>query len=82
MFLAFVIQHAKRLRRIALSSVACPTLPYFSKVSRKLRNFSNEILNIKFIMFFSKSSSESLRRIQRYFVINMHRSSCKTLILL
>ena len=29
-FLAFVIQHAKRMRRIMLSSVVYPAVPYFS----------------------------------------------------
>jgi hypothetical protein len=30
---ALVIQHAKRMRRIILSSVACPAAPYFSTLS-------------------------------------------------
>jgi hypothetical protein len=75
----------RALRQIALSSVACPALPYLSKVSRKLYDFSKEILNIKYVVIFSTSSSEiflSLRRIQRYFIINMHRSSCKIPIIL
>jgi hypothetical protein len=32
---ALVIQHAKRMRRIMLSSVACLDLPYFSTLSHK-----------------------------------------------
>jgi hypothetical protein len=32
---ALVIQHAMRMRRIILSSVACPALPYISTLSNK-----------------------------------------------
>jgi hypothetical protein len=34
-FVALVIQHATRIRRIGLSSVARPALPYFSALSHK-----------------------------------------------
>jgi len=34
-FVAFVDQHAKRIRRIIFSSVACPAVPHFSILSHK-----------------------------------------------
>jgi hypothetical protein len=39
---ASVIQHAKRMRRIMLSSVACPAVEYFSTLSRKWRIFEEK----------------------------------------
>jgi len=41
------MQHAKRMRRIILSSVACPNLPGFSTFSLTQRGFRQMLLNIK-----------------------------------
>jgi hypothetical protein len=42
---ALVIQHAKRLRRIILSSVAWLAVPYFSTLS--INDFRKKLFNVK-----------------------------------
>ena len=40
---ALVIQHAKRMRRIILSSVACLDVPHFSTLSHRLKDFREKL---------------------------------------
>ena len=50
---ALVIQHAVRILRIIVTSVACLTLPYFSTLSHKRQDFlKKKLLNIKCTFWF------------------------------
>ena len=44
---ALVIQYSKRMRRIMLSSVACPAVPYFSTLSHKRHDFLEKVIEHK-----------------------------------
>ena len=71
------IQHLKRMRRVILSSVACPALPHFSTLSHKRHGFRGKKLpNIKCVFWFSlQLLSETyliLRWTERDIVINIH----------
>jgi hypothetical protein len=57
-FAALVIQHAKRMRRIILSFVACPSVIYSSTLSHKWQGFSErKVFERKiYVSVFSKTS--------------------------
>jgi hypothetical protein len=85
-FVALVIQHVKRMRRIILSSVACLAVPFFPTLSHKRHDFQKKPLNIKCAFrFFLQLLSETfliLRRIQRGATVNACVSSSKVPVIL
>jgi hypothetical protein len=73
---SLVIQHARRILRIILSSVDCLAPPYFSTLSHKRHDFlrKKKYFNIKACVWIF---SLIVTRIKRDIIINVHRSSCK-----
>jgi hypothetical protein len=76
-----VIQDSKRMSPIILSSIACMVLPHFSVYLIKYAIFGKKWLNFIFSTILSEIFL-TLRRIQRYIIINVHRSSCKVTVIL
>ena len=81
-FVALVTQHAKRMRHIILSSVACPVLPYFSTLSHKRHDLRvKDLLNKKRVFRFCPQFLSEIflipRRIDWDVTINIYWSSCK-----
>ena len=80
---ALVIQHAKRMRCIILSSFACLVVPYFSKISHKWHNFQGGggVIERRMRVLISSTTLPEIflivRRIQRDTITNVQRSSCK-----
>jgi hypothetical protein len=83
---ALVIQHAKRMGRTILSSVACPAVPYVSTLSHKRHDFRKKVIEHKMsVLFFSTTLSETfliLKRIQQDMITNVYWSSCKVPVIL
>ena len=85
-FIALVIQHANCTRRFLSSSAISPALQHLSTLSHTRRDFRTALLNIKRLPSFSlqilSETFLALKRIQRYIIINLHRSSCKASVIL
>ena len=80
-FIALVIQDAKRLRRIAFSSATFPAVQYFSTLSHKQHDFRKNVPEYEmFVLTFLTNVPQIfsiLRRTERYIIINVHGSLCK-----
>jgi hypothetical protein len=85
-FVALVIQHAKRMRRVILPSVACLALLYFSTESHKRHDFRKNVIEHKMcVLIFCTNLADIfliLIIIQRDTVINVEVSSCKVSVIL
>jgi hypothetical protein len=86
-FKGLIIRHAKRMRRIILSSVASLAIPYFSTLPHKRQDFQEEknLLNIKCVFRFSVqllSKTFLILRIIQEDITNVHMSSCNVHIFL
>jgi len=57
---ALVIQRAMRMRRVTVSSVACPDLQYFSTLSHKRHDFRKSLIEHKMcVLIFLQLLSET-----------------------
>jgi hypothetical protein len=75
---ALVIQHAKRMRHIILSYVACLALQYFCpRYFTDGKNVGKIHQKLCVLIF-----STFVRRVQRHITINVHRSSCTNLVII
>jgi hypothetical protein len=78
---ALVIQHAKRMRCIILSSVACVAVPYFFTLSHKQHDFRPKVIEHKMcVLIFSRTLNKIfliLKILERDIIIHVHRPSCK-----
>jgi hypothetical protein len=77
LFVALVVQHAKRMRSVLLSSAASLAPPDFSTLSHKRHDFRDKVIWHKMcVLSFSADLSGTffiLRRIQRDIIINICR---------
>ena len=81
---ALVIQRSMRMRRVIVSSVACPALQYFSTLSDKRHDFRERLIEHKMCVLTSlQLLSETfviLKRNEGNITINVYRFSCTTVI--
>ena len=71
MIVAVVTEHAKRMRRTILPSVACPALPYISTLSHKRHVFRENVIEDKkcaliFSTTFVRNISHAKKNTARY----------------
>ena len=78
---ALVIRHAVRMRRVILSCVACPALPYFPTLSHKRHDFMKNVTEREMcVLIFSTNSSQTffiLSRIERDVIIKVRVFACE-----
>jgi hypothetical protein len=83
---ALIVQHAERMRRNVLSSVACLVMSYFSTLSHKGHDLMEKVIDHKIrVLIFSTTSSKTfliLRRIKRDTIINLYSSLCRVYVIL
>jgi len=53
LFVALFTQNAKGMRRIILSSVACPAVPHVPNFSHKRHDFGKNVIEDNYVLIFS-----------------------------
>ena len=74
---ALVIQDAMCMRRITLSYLTCPDVPYSSTSSHKCHDSRKNVKDHKMCLPYFSEIFLILRRIHRYIIVNVQRYSCK-----
>ena len=75
---SLVMQHAKRMRRIILSSAARPALPYFSTLSPKRHDLPKKVTEYKLcVVIFSTTFASNISHSKQNSADDEHTSSSK-----